>query len=70
MSYNLKNITADIPETKIISDEVARYKRIVERDFLARYHLSFDQVIAQSDYNMESLSAYAYAARERWVWEI
>jgi 2',3'-cyclic-nucleotide 2'-phosphodiesterase (5'-nucleotidase family) len=39
---------------------VAKYKRIVEQDFLAKYHLSFDQVIAQSDYNMEPL-AYAYA---------
>jgi 2',3'-cyclic-nucleotide 2'-phosphodiesterase (5'-nucleotidase family) len=60
VSYNLKNITVGIPDDKIIADEIAKYKRIVERDFLAAYHLSFDQVIAQSDYNMESLaSAYA-----------
>jgi hypothetical protein len=49
-----------IPDNKIIADEIAKYKAIVNQNFLASYHLSFDQVIAQSDFNMESLaSAYA-----------
>lgn len=59
-SYNLKSITADVPENEIIVAEIVKYKNIVNRNFLAAYHLSFDQVIAESDFNMESL-AYAYA---------
>ena len=58
-SYNLKNIAADVPDNKIIAAEIDRYKRIVNANFLAPYHLFFDQVIAESAFNMESLySAY------------
>lgn len=60
-SYGLKNISADIPGSPLIAAEIAKYKTIVNRKFLALYGLSFDQVIAQSDFNMESLaSAYAH----------
>ncbi len=59
-SYDLRNISAGIPDDRIVSEEVADYRDIVNRDFLSPYHLSFDQVIAESDFNMESLpSAYA-----------
>lgn len=59
-SYDIKNISADIPDNKIIAGEIAKYKTIVNQNFLAPYHLSFDQVISHSDFNMESLaSAYA-----------
>ena len=61
VSYDLKNISSGVPDNKIIAAEIARYKTIVNQNFLASYHLSFDQVIAQSDFNMESLaSAYAH----------
>jgi 2',3'-cyclic-nucleotide 2'-phosphodiesterase (5'-nucleotidase family) len=60
VSYDLKNITSGIPEDKFIAAEIESYKKIVNRDFLSPYHLTYDQVIAYSDYNMESLaSAYA-----------
>ena len=59
-SYDLRSITTGIPDDRIVSEEVADYKDIVNRSFLSSYHLSFDQVIAESDFNMESLaSAYA-----------
>ncbi|MGA2527234.1 MAG: bifunctional UDP-sugar hydrolase/5'-nucleotidase [Smithellaceae bacterium] len=59
-SYALRNITTGIPDDRIVSEEVADYKDIVSRDFLSPYRLSFDQVIAESDFNMDSLaSAYA-----------
>lgn len=59
-SYDLRNITTGIPDDRIVSEEVADYKDKVSRNFLSPYHLSFDQVIAESDFNMESLaSAYA-----------
>lgn len=54
-SYDLKNISAEIPGNPLIAAEIAKYKAIVNQKFLAPYHLSFDRVIAQSDFNMESL---------------
>ena len=59
-AYDLQNVTAGIPDNIIIAKDIAGYKDIVNRDFLSAYRLTFDQVIAESDFNMESLaSAYA-----------
>jgi 2',3'-cyclic-nucleotide 2'-phosphodiesterase (5'-nucleotidase family) len=59
ISYDLKNTTREIPDDQIIGAEIARYKKIVDRNFLGVHHLRFDQVIAESGFNMESLySAY------------
>jgi 5'-nucleotidase/UDP-sugar diphosphatase len=59
VSYELKNITTGIPENKIIAEDIADYKKIIDLNFLASRRLSFDQVIAQADFNMETLfSAY------------
>jgi 5'-nucleotidase / UDP-sugar diphosphatase len=61
VSYELKNVSTGVPDNKIIVAEIAKYKEIVNQKFLAAYRLSFDQVIAESDFNMESLaSAYAH----------
>ncbi|HPK54240.1 MAG TPA: bifunctional UDP-sugar hydrolase/5'-nucleotidase, partial [Smithellaceae bacterium] len=59
-SYELKNVREDIPDNKVIAAEIARYKETVNRESLAGDRLSFDQVVAQSYFNMESLAA-AYA---------
>jgi 5'-nucleotidase/UDP-sugar diphosphatase len=59
ISYELKNIAVGIPENKIIAEDIADYKQIIDRTFLVPRRLSFDQVIAQADFNMETLlSAY------------
>jgi 5'-nucleotidase/UDP-sugar diphosphatase len=59
VSYDLKNVTAGIPENKIVAEDIADYKQIVDSKYLAPRRLSFDQVIAQADFNMETLlSAY------------
>jgi 5'-nucleotidase / UDP-sugar diphosphatase len=59
VSYNLKNIAANIPDDNLILAEIANYKKIVDRNFLAPHHLTYDQVITESAFNMESLySAY------------
>jgi 2',3'-cyclic-nucleotide 2'-phosphodiesterase (5'-nucleotidase family) len=59
VSYKLINISAGIPENKIIAEDIADYKQIIDRNFLAPRRLSFDQVIAKTDFNMETLlSAY------------
>jgi 5'-nucleotidase/UDP-sugar diphosphatase len=60
-AYDLQNVTAGIPDNIIIAKDIAGYKNIVNRDFLSAYRLTFDQVIAESDFNMESLaSAYSH----------
>jgi 2',3'-cyclic-nucleotide 2'-phosphodiesterase (5'-nucleotidase family) len=61
VSYELKNITAGTPEIKIIAEDIADYKKIIDRNFLASRRLSFDQVVAKTDFNMETLlSAYQH----------
>jgi 2',3'-cyclic-nucleotide 2'-phosphodiesterase (5'-nucleotidase family) len=60
-AYDLQNVTAGIPDNIIITKNIAGYKDIVNRHFLSAYRLTFDQVIAESDFNMESLaSAHAH----------
>lgn len=58
-SYDIRKITAGIPDDRIVSEEIANYKDIINNKFLAGYRLSFDQVIAESGFSMETiLSAY------------
>jgi 2',3'-cyclic-nucleotide 2'-phosphodiesterase (5'-nucleotidase family) len=58
-AYDLQNVTAGIPDNITIAKDIAGYKDLVNRNFLSDYRLTFDQVIAESNYNMESLaSAY------------
>jgi len=60
-AYDLQNVTAGIPDNITIAKDIAGYKDIVNRDFLSAYRLTFDQVIAESNFNMESLaSAYSH----------
>jgi 5'-nucleotidase / UDP-sugar diphosphatase len=59
VNYELKNVSAKIPDNQIIASSVADYQKIVNRNFLAPHHLTYDQVITESAFNMESLySAY------------
>jgi len=58
-SYELKNVSVDIPEEKAIAADISDYKKIVNQQFLAPYNLSYDEVIAESGYSMETIySAY------------
>jgi len=58
-SYDIRKITAGIPDDRIVSEEIANYKDIINNKFLAGYRLSFDQVIAESGFDMETiLSVY------------
>jgi 2',3'-cyclic-nucleotide 2'-phosphodiesterase (5'-nucleotidase family) len=58
-SYELKNISADISEDRAVASEIYNYKETVNHDFLAEYNLTYDELIAESNFSMESLfSAY------------
>ncbi|PKN52645.1 MAG: bifunctional metallophosphatase/5'-nucleotidase [Deltaproteobacteria bacterium HGW-Deltaproteobacteria-13] len=64
MSYQLKNISTDVPEDKAIASEISRYKEIVNQNFLAPYNLTYDDVIAESDFSMESIYSAFKKPRE------
>ncbi len=70
LSYELKSVSAGIPENKIVADEITNYKKIVDRIFLAPRRLSFDQVIAKVDFNMETLSSAYQNPREMGIGNI
>lgn len=57
VSYELQNISADRREDRQIAEAIAAYKNLVNKKFLARYRLSYDEVVAESDFPMESLTS-------------
>lgn len=64
VSYELKNMTSDIPEDKGIAAAISGYKKIVDRDFLARYNLRSEEIIAESNFSMDSLASIYRNPRE------
>jgi len=53
VSYQLKQITAHCGENKKIAADIAIYKEMVNRNFLASYGLTYDKAIAESDFQLE-----------------
>lgn len=62
VSYRLQAIDASVPADPDITRMVEAFKNAVERDFLAGIKCRYDQVIAESDYDLEDLDT---AARNR-----
>ena len=56
-AYDLLNVTSGIPENREIKQAIEACKEIVNRNFLSSCHLTFDQVIAESDFHLESLAS-------------
>lgn len=54
VSYELKNISANVDEDRRIAADIANYKNMVNRNFLARYGMTYDEVIAESTFHLES----------------
>jgi len=63
-SYDLRHVSSEIPEDKAVQEAIAGYEKIVNRDFLAHYDLTFEDVIAESDFSMESLESMHRHPRE------
>ncbi len=63
-SYDLRKITSGIPDDPVIAEEIDYYKDIINRKFLSLYNLSFDKVIAESGFDMESISSAYENPRE------
>ena len=59
VSYSLPKITEKIPDDPGMAREIAAFKTIVDKEYLSAYGVKFDDVVAESGFDMESLS-YAY----------
>ena len=59
VSYSLPKVSEKIPDDPGLAREIAAFKTVVDRQYLSAYRSKFDQVLAESGFDMESL-AYAY----------
>lgn len=64
ISYELKSVSAEIPDNPAIASAIAEFKKIVNKKFLAPHSLSYDQVIAETGFDMETLSSAYQNPRE------
>jgi len=59
--YTLPKVAGNIQDDPLLLKDIAKFKKTVEREYLAPYGLGFDQPIAESAYDMTSLAdAYAH----------
>ncbi|MDD5169083.1 MAG: bifunctional UDP-sugar hydrolase/5'-nucleotidase, partial [Syntrophales bacterium] len=59
VSYALPKVSEKIPDVPALANEISSFKTIVDREYLAAYRVKFDQVVAESGFDMESLD-YSY----------
>ncbi len=55
IAYDLLEITGNIEEQPEIAREVSEYESIIDQQFLSKQNLTAEQVIAESDFNFETL---------------
>ncbi len=53
-SYHLEEVSQELTPVPAIAEEINRYKKLVDREFLAETGYTYDQVLAESDYSLES----------------
>ncbi|OPL16246.1 MAG: hypothetical protein AVO39_06260 [delta proteobacterium MLS_D] len=56
LSYRLRTISSDIPENEVIAAEVHSFKNRIDDEILAPLDLSFNRVIAHSNFSSETLA--------------
>jgi len=54
VSYRLEEVSGELTPLPAIASEINRYKKIVNRQFLAEFDYAYDQILAESAYNLES----------------
>jgi 5'-nucleotidase/UDP-sugar diphosphatase len=59
-AYDLVKMTPDVLEDLAVAHQIKSFKKIVERHYLSHFNYRFDQVLAQTGFDMEQL-AYMYA---------
>jgi 5'-nucleotidase/UDP-sugar diphosphatase len=63
-SYVLKPITADLPDDPQLVADILKFKKPVDRGYLAPFGYQFDQVVAESGFHLEPLSSIYANPRE------
>jgi 2',3'-cyclic-nucleotide 2'-phosphodiesterase (5'-nucleotidase family) len=63
-SYELKPITADLPDDPRLAADILKFKKTVDRDYLTPFGYAYDQIIAESDFHLEPLSSIYADPRE------
>jgi len=64
LSYRLDPVAPGIPDDPAVAAEIRKFKKIVEREYLLPRGYRFDQVIAESPFDMESLDSLFSRPRE------
>ena len=64
LSYRLHAVTSAIPGDKAVAREIGLFKKMVGRRYLARFGYQFDQPIAESPFNMETIASIYAGKRE------
>ena len=59
-AYDLVKMTPNVPEDPAVARHIKSFKKIVERHYLSHFNYHFDQVLADTGFDMEQLS-YMYA---------
>lgn len=54
-SYNLKAIDKSLPSDANISNTVENYKALVQKNYFDKFGMKYDEVLAQSDFNFQSV---------------
>jgi 5'-nucleotidase/UDP-sugar diphosphatase len=60
VSCHLKSVSNDTPDDERIATKISKFRNTVDQRYLMPFHYRSDQVIAESDFDMEALS-YIYA---------
>jgi 2',3'-cyclic-nucleotide 2'-phosphodiesterase (5'-nucleotidase family) len=63
-SYELKPVTADLPEDPRLAADILKFRQAVDRAYLAPFGYRWDQVIAEADFHLEPLSSLYARPRE------
>jgi 5'-nucleotidase/UDP-sugar diphosphatase len=63
-SYDMKPITADLPDDAQLVADILKFKKTVDQDYLAPFGYQFDQVVAESGFHLETLSSIYANPRE------
>jgi 5'-nucleotidase/UDP-sugar diphosphatase len=63
-SYQLKPVTTDLSDDPQLAADIQKFKKALDREYLAPFGYRFDQVIAESDFHLEPLSSIYAQPRE------
>jgi 2',3'-cyclic-nucleotide 2'-phosphodiesterase (5'-nucleotidase family) len=64
VSYKLLPVGPEVPEDPVVSEAAAGFKSLVEQRFLSSYRSGFEEILAESVFDMETIEAMEKSAAE------